>query len=412
LGVLLFELYWRKGAHVLTPETKNTVPVGVVFSTSNSYGTIGRELRDGALLAIEAVNADPSASLTLRPWIIDPAGSLDAYRAGVEQMLVAGVRHIVGCYTSSSRKEVIPTVEKFDGLLWYPSHYEGFESSPNVIYTGAAPNQHIIPLVEWALPRFGNRVYCVGSNYIWSWENTRIMRDLVQQAGGAILRERYLAVGDTDTKAIIEEIREAAPDFIFNTLIGESSYTFIREYHSLGQRDFRFSAARRPITSCTLCEPELRMIEESNAAGHIACSTYFASIDRPENRLFTEAFRNRFGQNRVTSADSEAAYITVLLLAESLRTAPPNDIAAVKQAVYGCRIAAPQGDVRIEPANNHAWLTPRIGIAQADGSFAVVSEATAPCRPDPYLAFFAGGKRRQRHAADAGMPHLRVVSRT
>ena len=396
----------------MSPETKNTVSVGVVFSTSNSYGSIGRELRDGALLAIEAVNADPDASVTLRPWVIDPAGSLDAYRTGVEQMLAAGVRHIVGCYTSSSRKEVIPTVEKFDGLLWYPSHYEGFECSPNVIYTGAAPNQHIVPLVEWALPRFGQRVYCVGSNYIWAWENTRIMRDLVQQAGGDILRECYLSVGDTDTKAIIDEIQEAVPDFIFNTLIGESSYTFFREYHELGQRDCRFAAARRPIMSCTLCEPELRIIGVSNAVGHIASSTYFDSIDRAENRVFAEAFRDRFGRDRVTSADSEAAYITVLLLAESLRTAPANDIAAVKEAAYACRIAAPQGDVRIEPANNHAWLTPRIGVAQADGSFAIVSEAPSPCRPDPYLASLAGKKHGQRRVAAPGAPHLRIVRRT
>lgn len=390
----------------------NTVPVGIVFSTSNSYGAIGQELHDGAMLAIDAVNADSRTRIKLEPKAINPAGSLEAYRAAVEKMLAEGIRHIVGCYTSSSRKEVIPTFEKFDGLLWYPSHYEGFESSPNVIYTGAAPNQHIVPLAEWVLPRFGNRVYCVGSNYIWAWENTRIMRDLVQQDGGSIVRERYLAIGDIDTRAIIEEIRETAPDFIFNTLIGESSYTFIREYHKLGLRDIRFAAARRPITSCTLSEPELQTIGEANAVGHIASSTYFASIDSPENHEFTEAFRARYGQHRITSADSEAAYITVLLLAESLRTASTGDITVVKQAAYRCWIAAPQGDVRIESANNHAWLTPRIGIAQADGSFAVVSQAAAPCRPDPYLASLAGGKRGQDRPLAKAARHLRIVSRT
>jgi urea transport system substrate-binding protein len=398
--------------NVLDSRAKTTVPVGILFSTSSSYGTIGRELRDGALLAIEAVNSDPRIKVTLQPWIVDPAGSLDAYRSAIEEMLLAGVRQFVGCYTSSSRKEIIPVIEKFDGLLWYPSHYEGFESSPNVIYTGAAPNQHIIPLAEWALPRFGKRVYCVGSNYIWAWENTRIMRDLVQEAGGTILRERYLAVGDIDVAAVIEEIRSATPDFIFSTLIGDSSYEFIREYHNLSKKDLRFVADQRPITSCTLSEPELNIIGGSCAAGHIVSSTYFASIDRGENRAFTEAFRNYFGPHRVTSADSEAAYITVCLLAESISAAHPHDIAAVKQAAYGCRIAAPQGNVRIEPDNNHAWLTPRIGIAQADGSFLIVSEAAAPCRPDPYLACLAVGKTRQRATGETNTTHLRIVSRT
>ena len=123
-----------------------------------------------------------AGALILEPRIIDPGGSLDAYRAATELLLGQGVRHIVGCYTSSSRKEIIPSVEKFDGLLWYPSHYEGFESCPNVIYTGATANQHVVPLANWALPRYGGRVYCAGSNYIWAWESTRIMRDLVQAA--------------------------------------------------------------------------------------------------------------------------------------------------------------------------------------------------------------------------------------
>lgn len=396
----------------MTGGAGRTVRIGIVFSTSNSYGTIGRELRDGALLAVDTVNADAAAGLRLEPWVIDPAGSLDAYRTGIEHMLASGVHHIVGCYTSSSRKEVIPTIEKFDGLLWYPSHYEGFESSPNVIYTGAAPNQHIVPLAEWAVPRFGTRVYCVGSNYIWAWENTRIMRDLVQDAGGSVARERYLGVGDTDMKAVIAEIRATAPDFIFSTLIGESNYAFFREYFRLGQADPRFAPARRPITSCTLCEPELLAIGPESAAGNISCSTYFASIDRGDNHAFTTAFRSRFGNHRVTSADSEAAYITVRLLAESLADAPAHDIGAVKQAAYARRIAAPQGDVWIEPANNHAWLTPRIGVSQPDGSFRIVSDSAAPCRPDPYLAFL---DRRAASGANPGQvrtPQLRIVSRS
>ncbi len=218
-------------------------------------------MRDGALLAIEAVNAGACGDVRLAPQIVDPGGVLDAYRVACDDLLGgAGIRHLVGCYTSSSRKEIIPTIEKFDALLWYPSHYEGFESCDNVIYGGAAPNQHVVPLVGWALPRYGHDVYCVGSNYVWSWETTRIMRELVEGAGGRVLRERYLPIGATDVDAILREVRDTVPDVVFNTLIGESSYAFYRAYHRLSRQEERFRAERRPILSCTLSEPEVQAI--------------------------------------------------------------------------------------------------------------------------------------------------------
>jgi urea transport system substrate-binding protein len=288
-----------------------SVPIGILISTSGPYATIGRELRDGALLAIEHVNASLREGLKLEPQIVDPGGSPEVYRSGAEELFRRGVRHIVGCYTSSSRKEIIPIVEKFDGLLWYPSHYEGFESCPNVIYTGAAPNQHVVPLVHWALPRYGRRVYCIGSNYIWAWENTRILRNLVHADGGTVVRERYVPVETTDISAVIEEIAEYEPDLVFSTLIGESSYAFYRAYHQLGRRDARFSPNERPILSCSLSEPELNAIGPEAAAGHIASSVYFGSIGHAENISFIKAFQDRFGSGRVTSADSEAAYIAV-----------------------------------------------------------------------------------------------------
>src|SRR5271167_3809963 len=128
----------------------------------------------GALLAVDEVNASGS-SVELQPVIGNPGGQIARYASLSESMLNDGVRHVVGCYTSSSRKEIIPLFEKADALLWYPSHYEGFESSGNVVYTGAVANQHLIPLVEYATARFGPKAFCIGSNYIWAWENNRIL---------------------------------------------------------------------------------------------------------------------------------------------------------------------------------------------------------------------------------------------
>lgn len=381
--------------------------IGVVFSTTGPYATVGRELRDGALLGLHMANTGGRTGRIFAPIVIDAGGSLDRYREATEMLLAQGVRHIIGCYTSSSRKEIIPIVEKFGGLLWYPSHYEGFESCPHVIYTGASPNQHVVPLAQWALPRHGRRLYCVGSNYIWPWENTRIMRGLLQADGGRVLRERYLPIGSVDMEEVIAEIAELRPDCIFSTLIGESAYQFYRSYHHLGRQDDRFLPARRPVLSCTLSEPELHAVGTAAAAGHLVSSVYFQSLKRTENAHFTLAFRERYGAERVTSADAEAAFITAQLLVASLRHADATDIQAVKHAAYACHIKAPQGEIWIDPDNNHAWLTPRIGRANEAGGFDIAWEAEGPWRPDPYLTATAPAIVKPAEGRPA--PTLRIV---
>ena len=137
--------------------------IGVMFSTTGSYSVVARSMLNGALLAFKE-NAEAGGAVALEPVVVNPSGDLARYRALSLELLGAGIRQVVGCYTSSSRKEVIPCFEKFDGLLWYPSHYEGFESSDNVIYTGASPNQHVLPLVDYLASRVGTRAFCVGSN--------------------------------------------------------------------------------------------------------------------------------------------------------------------------------------------------------------------------------------------------------
>lgn len=385
-----------------------SVPIGVIFSISGSYRTVGQEMLNGALLGIEQVNADSTFDFSFEPAIVDPGGEPTAYRLQCEELLRGrSVRHVIGCYTSSSRKESIPAFEKFDALLWYPSHYEGFESNNNVIYTGASPNQHIIPLLRYMLRERGRRVYCVGSNYIWAWENNRILREVVQACGGSVLAEKYLPVGVTDVERIIAEIRVARPDFVFNTLIGESSYAFYRAHaREIGSRNV-------PVTSCSLSEPELISIGPEASTGHIASSVYFQSIDRPSNRRFVESYRARFGRDKVTSADAEASYIAVTLLAGAIRAAGTTDIEQVKKALYGCNLEAPQGRVHVDADSNHSYLTPALGVSRADGQFDSIWIAGQPEKPDPYLVWFDAGELAAElgGSADVGQRrrHLRVV---
>jgi ABC-type branched-subunit amino acid transport system substrate-binding protein len=377
--------------------------IGVMFSTTGSYRVVARSMLNGALLAFSEI-AQTDGAPVLEPVVVNPSGDLDRYRELSRELLKAGIRHVVGCYTSSSRKEVIPCFEKHDGLLWYPSHYEGFESSDNVIYTGASPNQHVLPLVDYLASRVGKRAFCVGSNYIWAWENNRIFREALTARGGVVVAERYLSVGDTEFDQVISAILDQRPDFVFNNLIGTSAYAFFRAFRAACRARGIDQAAEIPVASCTLSEPELAEIGLDAIDGHLTSSVYFSSLDSPENATFVHAYAKAFPDMPAACADAEASYIAVKLLAAALELAGDDDARSVRAAVANQRLAAPQGEVRIDPQTFHAWLTPRIGRSAINGQFDVLLEARSPVAPDPYLV-----QSSPRFAVAMRSPVLRVV---
>lgn len=364
----------------------NVIDIGIMFSETGSYRTLGRSMLAGALLAVEEVNRDPHLPLRIAPQRVDPGGLAENYRTAAATLLGrGGLSHVVGCYTSSSRKEVLPLFEKRDAMLWYPSHYEGFETSDNVVYTGAAPNQHIVPLTRHVVQRHGTTAWLVGSNYVWAWENNRIMRESLMIYGGTVLGERYLPVGDTDLKPIVLQILKSRPNFVFVTLIGDSAYAFYRAMRAEAERLGIDQAREVPIVSCSLSEPELVEIGPAASAGHLSSSVYFESLQTPENLDFVRDFRRAFPEAGPASADAEAAYIAVHLLARAVLAAGTTRIDAVRAAIAGVEFIAPQGPVRIDPENRHCYLHPRIGRSTESAGFEVIVEAPKPVRPDPYL---------------------------
>ncbi|MDQ0511846.1 transporter substrate-binding domain-containing protein [Ancylobacter amanitiformis] len=374
--------------------------IGVMFSTTGPYSVVPRSMLNGALLAVR----EALPGLTVEPVVVNPGGDLAAYAALSRELLQSGIRHVVGCYTSSSRKEVIPCFEKHDALLWYPSHYEGFESSNNVIYTGASPNQHVLPLVDHMLAHVGPRAFCIGSNYIWAWENTRIFREAMTARGARVLAERYVAVGDTEIDQVVDAILEARPSFVFNNLIGTSNYAFFRAFRAACNARGIDQPRTFPVVSCTLSEPELEEIGEGAVEGHLSSSVYFSSLATPANRAFTRAYREAFPEGPSTSADAEASYIAMKLLMLALAEAGTDDVEAVKAAVTRQHLLAPQGEVRIDPQTLHAYLTPRIGISNGDARFDILVEAAGPVPPDPYLV-----QSSPRYAVASRNSTLRVV---
>ncbi|MTE01454.1 transporter substrate-binding protein [Paracoccus sp. YIM 132242] len=359
--------------------------IGLLFSTEGPYGTVAQALLNGAMLACGQVNGDPALPLRLMPFHINPRGRLDDYRAGIQAMLDRGITHVCGCYTSSSRKEVLPIIEKRDALLWYPSHYEGFETSQNVVYTGSSPNQHLTPLIGFLFREYGPAAYCIGSNYIWAWESNRVFREGITRLGGRIAAERYVPVGETDLDGYVREILALRPDYIFNSLIGSSSYEFLRRLRRACAAAGIDQPRAMPVASCTLSEPELHAIGPDAADGQITSSVYFSSLRTARNADFVAAYRRAFPNGPAACADAEASYIAIHLLARAVARAGGDGVAQVRAAVTACKFDAPQGPVRIDPDTLHACLTPHIGVSRSDCEFDVLIESPAPVKPDPYL---------------------------
>jgi urea transport system substrate-binding protein len=391
---------------------KPSIPLGLVFSSqSGPYTMMAGEMLKSALMAIDEINQGNEFDFAFVPHLRDPGGVVAAYHTACADLIrEEHVDHIVGCYTSASRKQVIPIVERTERLLWHPARYEGFESSDNVIYVGAAPNQHVVPLVRHMLDHISGEVLCIGSNYIWTWEMNRVIREIVTSAGGRILAERLLELGETAVDHIVKEVIDRKPPVVFNTLVGESSYAFMRALHSAATR----AGLSIPMLSCSLCEPELKLIGSDASVGCITSSAYFESIEGPENRAFVARWKARHGADSNPSVDGQSTYVCVMLLARAIRRAGSADVAAVRRAAANHRYDSPQGPVWVDPDNNHCFLTPRLARSVHGCQFKIFWEADAPERPDPYLSnldltAIGTGTEKSNDAMTKRSNHLRVV---
>ena len=359
--------------------------VGVLFSRSGVTGLTETEHFLGTALALEEINAAGGVlARPIEPLCLDPAGDPQAYRTLARRMLAdEGVGVIFGCSLSASRKAVLPLVERHDGLLWYPSIYEGFEYSESVLYTGATLNQTVFPLADHLLRRHGPRILIIGSDYIYPRESNRVMRDLVESRGGAVVGELYvpLDAGEDTLRGLVAEIVRLEPDAVFSTVVGQGARRLYRLYAEAG-----VDRARHPIASLTLAEGEIAAIGPQLCDGHILSATYFGALDTAANGRFATAFRARFGDAHPPSMWSQTAYAQIHLFARALAEAGTLDPRRLGQAALRTSFAAPEGDLAFDPENRHLWLTPGIGVARPDGQFDVVWRAEAPVRPDPWLA--------------------------
>ncbi|MFZ5527742.1 MAG: transporter substrate-binding domain-containing protein [Pseudomonadota bacterium] len=387
----------------------NTSPiqVGVLFSNEGATAGIERSQLMGTLFAIREINE--AGGIDGRELVAvhrDPQSNLQRYQQLATQLVRDdNVNVIFGCYMSSTRKAVIPVVEKWNRLLFYPTLYEGFEFSGNVIYTGAAPNQNSVLLADYMTRHFGPRVYMVGSDYIYPYESNRLMSDFVlTRPGGTKVGERYVRLDATekDFAPIIQDIVDKQPDFIFSTVVGRGTRMLYQAYAEAG-----LDPRRMPLASLTTCEVEAAEMGAAVAQGHITAAPYFQSLGTPLNRQCLARFKAQFGTEVQPNMCWEAAYFQVHLFANALRAAGSDELDRLMPFLLGSEFDAPQGRVRIDPANHHTRLYPRIGRLDAQGQFEVLAQTAQGVDPDPYLVNHAVGEWNDpvvltpAHAGDA-----------
>ncbi len=359
--------------------------VGILHSETGTMAISERSVRDATLMAIDEINANGGLlGRKIEPVVVDGESNLEVFAAAAERLILQErVSVVFGCWTSASRKTVRPIFEKHNHLLFYPVQYEGLEQSRNIVYTGATPNQQILPAVKWCIDELqARKFFLVGSDYVFPRTANAIVRAQIEAVRGEIVGEEYILMGSRDVTDVVDKIVAASPDVILNTINGDTNVVFFNVLRSKG-----VSADQIPTMSFSIAEDELRSMDAESMVGNYAAWNYFQSAAGETNRDFVARFKARYGADRVTDDPIEAGYFGVYLWAQAVEDAETDSVDAVRRRLGRQSFAAPQGIVSIEDENQHTWKTVRVGRIRADGQFDVVWNSGRPVRPVPYPVY-------------------------
>ncbi|MEM8546295.1 MAG: transporter substrate-binding protein, partial [Cyanobacteria bacterium P01_H01_bin.119] len=284
----------------------DTIKVGILHSLSGTMAISETTVVEAEQLAIKEINAAGGVlGQQIEAIVEDGASDWDTFAEKAEKLIDQDqVVTVFGCWTSASRKKVLPVFESKEHQLWYPVQYEGQECSQNIFYTGAAPNQQIEPAVEWLLENKGQQFFLVGSDYVFPRTANTIIKEQLTALGGETVGEDYLPLGDTEVTPIITKIRAALPDggVIFNSLNGDSNVAFFKQLKGAGMEPDQY-----PVMSVSIAEEEVRQIGQEFLVGHYAAWNYFQTVESPENEKWVADFKAEYGEDRVTNDPMEAA---------------------------------------------------------------------------------------------------------
>lgn len=367
-------------------ESEDTVKVGLLHSLTGSMAISEKSVRDAEVLAIEEINAAGGVNGKQIEYVEEDGASEPSTFATKAEKLVdsEGVSAIFGCWTSSSRKAVKPIVEEYDALLFYPVQYEGMESSSNIVYTGAAPNQQIVPAIDYLIEQGYKKFFLLGSDYVFPRTANMIINAQVSNAGLEVVGEEYADMEQTDFAAIIAKIEAAKPDVIINTLNGTGNVSFFKQ-----MSEKNYTSKEYMTMSFSIAEEEVATIGSDILQGHLVSWNYYQTTDTEKNTEFVKAYKDKFGESRVTSDPAEAAYDAVYLWKAACEKADSFEVDDVIAAIESGEISfdAPEGTVKLNGENHHLVKPVRIGEVGTDG---LINEiySTDPVEPDPYLSTY------------------------
>ncbi|MCV7019858.1 urea ABC transporter substrate-binding protein [Mycolicibacterium psychrotolerans] len=366
-----------------------TIKVGSLNSLSGTMAISEVTVRDSIKLAVDEINAKGGV-LGKQVQIVGEDGASDpAVFAQKAEKLIKNdcVAAVFGGWTSSSRKAMLPVFESNNALLYYPVQYEGLESSKNIFYTGATTNQQIVPALDFLKEKGITSLYLVGSDYVFPQTANRIIKAYAAANGIEIKGEDYTPLGSTDFSTIVNKVRSSNAGAVFNTLNGDSNVAFFKEYTNAG-----LTPQKMPVVSVSIAEEEVQGIGAQNIAGQLTAWNYYQTLDNPVNKAFVKAFKDKYGQNRVTSDPMEAAYVSVYLWKNTVEKGKSFDVKAIQDNCAGVTFDAPEGLVTIDGENHHITKTARIGEIHPDGLIYTIWESPGPITPDPYLKSYPWAK--------------------
>jgi len=388
---------------------QNTIKVGVLHSLSGTMAISETVLKDVTLMAIEEINAKGGLlGKKLEPVVVDPASNWPLFAEKARQLLAQDkVAVTFGCWTSVSRKSVLPVFEELNGLLFYPVQYEGEELSKNVFYTGAAPNQQAIPAVEYLMSKDGGsakRFVLLGTDYVYPRTTNKILRAFLKTKGvtDADIMEEYTPFGHSDYQTIIGKIKKFAGEgkktAVVSTINGDSNVPFYKELGNQGLK-----ATDVPVVAFSVGEEELRGVDTKPLVGHLAAWNYFMSQKNPANEEFKKkwaAYAKKMklpnAAKPLTNDPMEAAYIGINMWAQAVTKAKTTDTDKVIAAMAGQTFRAPSGITsKMDEKNHHLHKSVFIGEVQADGQFRVVWQTKGPVKAMPWSPYIPENKGKK-----------------
>ncbi|MBQ9539125.1 MAG: urea ABC transporter substrate-binding protein [Treponema sp.] len=372
-------------------EGNTTVKVGLLHSLTGSMAQSEMPVCEAEQMAIDEINAAGGVlGHKIEVVQLDGESNPDVFASQARKLLTEDkVATIFGCWTSASRKAVRSVVEEPDifGLLWYPLQYEGLEASPNIMYVGAAPNQQVVPAVEYCFKNFGSKMFMVGSDYVFPRTAGDIVKAYLKFLGGECVGERYVDMECEDFHDVIEQIKEAKPDVILNTLNGSSNKAFFTQLGEAG-----ITSDDIPVMSFSISESEIDYIGADLLTGHYVSWSYLQTIASMQNLSFVSRFRNLFGSDCVIGDPMEAGYIAVYLWAAACEKAGTFNVEDVRMAAKGLSYDAPEGMVTIDGENQHLKKRVRVGRINSNGLIDEIWRSGNIVKPDPYLSTYIWAK--------------------